>query len=80
MSTLDLLEKIATEKGLKKGIERGIEQGIEKGIEQGIELGKADVIKNLLANTDFTTKQIASLTGVNEEMVIDLRKKTDSGK
>lgn len=61
------------EKGKRIGIERGLKKGLEKGIEIGLEKGKADVIKNLLLNTDFNVSKIAMLTNVTEDFVINIQ-------
>ena len=61
MSTLEIFEK----------------KGLDRGIEKGIELSKANFIKNLLLNTDFTVAKIAMLTEVSEELVIKIRSEID---
>ena len=61
MSTLDIFEA--------KGVKRGIEEGIEKGIE----IGKTDVVRNLILNTDFSVSKIAMLTGISEEQVSKIK-------
>ena len=54
-----------------------LEEGIEKGIEQGIEKGrheeKITFVKNLLSNTDFDNSKIASLSGVSEVFVKNVK-------
>lgn len=44
-------------------------KGVKRGIEQGIEIGKTDVVRNLILNTDFSASKIAMLTGISEEQV-----------
>lgn len=59
--------------GIEKGIVKGIEKGIEKGMKIGMKIGKADVIKNLLLNTDFNVSKIAMLTSVTEDFVVNIQ-------
>lgn len=61
MSTLEIFEK----------------KGLDRGIEKGIELSKANFIKNLLLNTDFSFAKIAMLAEVSEELVIKIRSEID---
>src|SRR5690606_17389797 len=57
-----------------RNIQRSWEQqGIEKGIEQGIEKGKLLFVRKLIRRTNFNDREVASLTGVDEECVRDLR-------
>jgi DNA replication protein DnaD len=62
------------ELGRKQGIEQGIEQGLERGIEQGIEQEKYKTIKNILMNSDFSTREIAMFTGYPEEDILSVHK------
>jgi len=72
MSTADTF----VEKGKKIGIEEGIKEGLEKGIEKG----KADIIKSLLLNTDFTISKIAALTSVSEDFVLNIQTEIKNSK
>ena len=62
------------ELGRKQGIEQGIEQGLERGLEQGIEQEKYKTIKNILMNSDFSTREIAMFTGYPEEDILSVHK------
>jgi predicted transposase/invertase (TIGR01784 family) len=54
-----------------------LEEGIEKGIEQGIEKGRhkeqITFVTNLLLNTNFDITKIASLSGVSEDFVKNVK-------
>jgi len=64
----------AENKGEARGMEKGIKKGIKKGIERGIEKGIEQVaIKMLLEKIDI--KVISNLTGLSEEVILELRSK-----
>ena len=83
---------LGTEEGIQKGLQKGIQKGLQKGIQEGRQKGiqegrqkgiqegetKAQVqlIKNLLAETDFSNQKIAHLTGAAESFVSKIRKQS----
>jgi predicted transposase YdaD len=60
--------------GIEKGIEKGIAEGIEKGIEKGIEEKSRQIVINLLNDTTFDDKKIATLSAVSLDFVQKMRK------
>ena len=51
-----------------------LELGRKQGIEQGIEQEKYKTIKNILMNSDFSTREIAMFTGYSEEDILSVHK------
>ena len=66
--------ELETDKILELGRKQGIEQGLERGLEQGIEQEKYKTIKNILMNSDFSTREIAMFTGYPEEDILSVHK------
>ncbi|MBO5116791.1 MAG: PD-(D/E)XK nuclease family transposase, partial [Treponema sp.] len=65
--------KQGMEEGMKQGIEKGMKQGIEEGIKQkSIEAAKEGLKMNL------TIIQIAKLTGLSEEKILELKQELDT--
>lgn len=58
---------------LKDKVMNTLEIFEKKGLDRGIELSKANFIRNLLLNTDFTIGKIAMLAEVSEDLVIKIR-------
>lgn len=73
--------KKGMEKGMKQGMEEGIKQGIEKGMKQGIEEGikqkSIEAAKEGL-KMNLTIIQIAKLTGLSEEKILELKQELDT--
>jgi len=69
MGIIETIKMITLEEGIEKGIEQGIDQGIEKGRREE----KITFVKNLLSNTDFDISKIASLCGVSEVFVKNVK-------
>ena len=51
----------------------GIPEGVREGIKKGINEAKADVVRNLLLNTDFSIEKIAKLALVSLDFVQQVR-------
>ncbi|GAB2592361.1 RpnC/YadD family protein [Spirosoma areae] len=77
---------LGTEKGIQEGLQKGIQEGLQKGIQEGLQKGirageekgeskaQFQLIKNLLAETDFSDDKIAHLVGVTLTFVQDVRR------
>ena len=61
------------ELGLKKGEELGLKKGEELGVKKGEELQKNVIIKNMLEK-GYSTFEIASIVGVSESEIEDIKK------
>ena len=59
--------------GLKKGEELGLKKGEELGVKKGEELQKNVIIKNMLEK-GYSTLEIASIVGVTESEIEDIKK------
>ena len=57
----------------REGIKEGVRAGIKEGIREGINEAKADVVRNLLLNTDFSIEKIAKLALVSLDFVQQVR-------
>ena len=66
----------AKEEGIEQGMKKGLEQGMKKGLEQGIEQGMALVAMNMLKNK-MNMDLIAQMTGLSEEEILKLKKKSE---
>lgn len=73
--------KQGVKQGMKQGMEEGIKQGIEKGMKQGIEEGikqkSIEAAKEGL-KMNLTIIQIAKLTGLSEEKILELKQELDT--
>lgn len=54
----------------------GMEAGLAKGRQEGVNHAKRSIVRMLVQATDFDDRKIASLTGVDEVFVRDLRAET----
>ena len=73
--------KQGVKQGMKQGMEEGIKQGIEKGMKQGIEEGikqKSIEIAEEGLKMNLTIIQIAKLTGLSEEKILELKQELDT--
>lgn len=52
----------------------GETKGLSKGIEEGEKRKAAEIVTNLLLNTDFTIPKIAQLADVSESFVRKIKK------
>ena len=74
-------ERQGMEKGIEKGIQKGMKKGLAKGRLEGIREGqqkgskqeKLLFVRKLIQRTNFNDREVASLAGVDEEYVRDLR-------
>jgi predicted transposase/invertase (TIGR01784 family) len=77
-NSLDTAKREGHEEGRVEGHEEGraegLQEGIEKGIQEGLEKGKTEVVKNLLLSDKFTIAEIATLAGVTEAFVENVKK------
>jgi predicted transposase/invertase (TIGR01784 family) len=53
--------------------EEGLEEGKREGRKEGVEKSKRLFVENLLSNTDFTVKKIASLANVTIKFVNQIK-------
>ena len=60
------------EEGLAQGIEKGRKEGREEGMEKGMALVAVNMLKNKM-NMDL----IAQMTGLSEEEILKLKKKSE---
>ena len=63
------------QKGLEEGIQKGREEGIQKGLEEGIQKGREEMIRTLLAHGAMTPEQIASMFGIDLELILKVHRK-----
>ena len=63
------------QKGLEEGIQKGREEGIQKGREEGIQKGREEMIRTLLAHGAMTPEQIASMFGIDLELILKVHRK-----
>ncbi|GAB4018182.1 RpnC/YadD family protein [Spirosoma koreense] len=64
-------------KGRNLGFLLGTEKGIQEGLQKGESKAQLQVIKNLLAETDFSSEKIAHLTGATAALVEQVRQESD---
>ncbi len=69
--------KQGLEKGMKQGLEEGMKQGVKKGIEEGITQKSIEIAKEGL-KMNLTIIQIAKLTGLSEEKILELKQELDT--
>ncbi|MBR1817935.1 MAG: hypothetical protein IJ772_03700, partial [Bacilli bacterium] len=61
------------ESGFREGEELGLKKGEELGLKKGEELQKNVIIKNMLEK-GYSTLEIASIVGVSESEIEDIKK------
>ena len=69
--------KQGMEEGMKQGLEEGMKQGVKKGIEEGIKQKSIEAAKEGL-KMNLTIIQIAKLTGLSEEKILELKQELDT--
>lgn len=69
--------KQGIEKGMKQGLEEGMKQGVKKGIEEGIKQKSIEIAEEGL-KMNLTIIQIAKLTGLSEEKILELKQELDT--
>lgn len=62
------------EYAIKRTIEHDHQVAIEKAMEKGREEEREELVRNLLAHTDFTISKIATLANVSEAFVRKVKK------
>ena len=69
--------KQGMEEGMKQGLEEGMKQGVKKGIEEGIKKKSIEIAEEGL-KMNLTIIQIAKLTGLSEEKILELKQELDT--
>ena len=72
--------KILYKKGLEYAREDGYDDGYNKGIKEGYEEVKISIVKNLLQIGSLSIKEIAELTNLEEDEVLEIKKTLDKDK
>jgi predicted transposase/invertase (TIGR01784 family) len=72
-NTMGVIEQLAEIKH-QEGREEGREKGRKEGRKEGREEGKAEVVRSLLAKTEFSAEKIAEIAGVAVSFVSKIRK------
>ena len=72
------VEEMLISRGLEKGLEKGLKKGLKQGREEGREEEKKKLhytfVKNHLQHTKFSVPKIASLLGVSEAYVREIKR------
>lgn len=65
--------KVLRKEGMEAGLAKGRQEGRREGRQEGVKHAKRSIVRMLIQATDFDDPKIASLTGVDEVFVRDLR-------
>ncbi len=70
-----ILTPIILEADMPNIMDMIIEEGIQKGREEGIQKGREEMIRTLLAHGAMTPEQIASMFGIDLELILKVHRK-----
>ena len=66
--------KYAKQDGIKVGYDSGIKEGYDNGVKDGFEDAKISIVKKMLQKGNLPTKEIAELTNLEEDKVLEIQK------
>jgi len=65
-------KNFARKEGVAEGHEKGLAEGHDKGVAEGLSQAKQQIAKQMLASGRLTVAEIAEMTGLKEEFILQL--------